>query len=384
MSCLVIKNDGIGDLVLSSGLIASISDAVGGELDLVTRESCREVAAQLHGIRRCYFVSDDEMRFRSTAARFGITLPVAPASDRAVLTQLRSTQYTLALSLRRFIRQSSFVLMNAVRAGRRACAWDYPTNLDRRFARRLSSGWEHYCGDPTLLPEARHLGRFAERILGKTLDSAPRLDWPDISRPGRVASRIGLCFSGGSSRWPDAYWMETVSELLADGWEVLLFGGPDVYRLSRRIEGRYRGCRNLVGSLSLDESRSELATLTAFVGNDTGFSHYASLIVPRCIVIQGGGTFGRFFPWPGTRNQYVLHHALDCYDCDWFCKFEDRRCLTLIRPRDLLDHLYDVLDGQRSPGTHNLAPFPIRYTLGWRYASIEPRFADLEPPSEQG
>ena len=43
-SCLVIKNDGIGDLILASGLVSALGEHFGGDIDLVTCSANREVA----------------------------------------------------------------------------------------------------------------------------------------------------------------------------------------------------------------------------------------------------------------------------------------------------------------------------------------------------
>ena len=86
------------------------------------------------------------------------------------------------------------------------------------------------------------------------------------------------------------------------------------------------GCDNRVDKLTWSESAGELASLAAVISNDTGLAHLASLVSSRVIVILGGGTFGRFLPWPGATNQYVLFHGLDCFDCDWACKFAEREC----------------------------------------------------------
>ena len=85
--------------------------------------------------------------------------------------------------------------------------------------------------------------------------------------------------------------------------------------------------------------------MSLYVGNDTGFSHYASLIVSKIVIIMGGGTFERFFPWPSSSNQYIIYNKLECFDCTWSCKYKERYCLKLIKPSDVFSFIEQVLIG---------------------------------------
>jgi hypothetical protein len=86
----------------------------------------------------------------------------------------------------------------------------------------------------------------------------------------------------------------------------------------------------------------------------------------KVIVILGGGTFGRFLPWPGATNQYVIFHGLDCFDCDWTCKFSEIQCHQLVRPSAVFRYFHQVKDGEVEPGVYNLNARPVTYTLSWR------------------
>src|SRR5438105_14033226 len=113
-TCLVIKNDGIGDLILASGLIASLGARFDGNVDLVTCEENREVAEGIEPLRERFCVSRDSMRFSRRAWQLGMLWPRMPSTDAAVLRTIRSREYDVAISLRRFIRQNSLVIMGAV------------------------------------------------------------------------------------------------------------------------------------------------------------------------------------------------------------------------------------------------------------------------------
>ena len=61
MSCLVIKNDGIGDLILFSGLLNSIVSEFDGNVDLVTRKENVEIANLIPGLRNVFWAERDQV-----------------------------------------------------------------------------------------------------------------------------------------------------------------------------------------------------------------------------------------------------------------------------------------------------------------------------------
>ena len=71
MSCLIIKNDGIGDLILASGLIRSVGKLFNGNVDLVTCGNNREIAEGILPLRHRFYCSRDGMHFttQTTATR---------------------------------------------------------------------------------------------------------------------------------------------------------------------------------------------------------------------------------------------------------------------------------------------------------------------------
>ena len=60
-SCLLIKNDGIGDLIVSSGIISYLAENVYESLDLVTCAANHEVAESIPGINRIFYISRDSI-----------------------------------------------------------------------------------------------------------------------------------------------------------------------------------------------------------------------------------------------------------------------------------------------------------------------------------
>jgi len=366
--CLIIKNDGIGDLILASGLIAGISDIFDGEVDLVTCARNKEIAENIYGLNKCFYVSRDGLRFQPLLRKLGVLSPVLrlDGEDRRVLEHLRKTRYECAVSLRRFIRQSSLILMARVRAERKYCAWQFPTNASFRDAERCSDGWIRYKGDLSTIHESVYYRDFLKRSLGSEIGLQPRLRCVDDLDKRPVPGVVGIGLSGHSCRWPVEHWVELLRSLQEKGYHLKLFGGGDVKGYAAAIAGKIGGCEDLVGKLSLADSLPHLAGLSAAICNDSGFAHLAGMIVPKCLIIMGGGTFRRFFPWPGARNQYIIYHALDCYDCTWECKYPEKICLSNIRASDVLGYFNRVMTGEEAERMFNLNPSEKSYHAAWR------------------
>jgi ADP-heptose:LPS heptosyltransferase len=375
VACLVIKNDGIGDLVLSSGLIADLAKRFDG-VDLVTCEQNRELAAHIPGVRRCLEVSRDWIQFHPWPARLGLRWVRSTPSDRAVFRWLAENSYETAICLRRFIRQSSLVLMSKVRATHRHCAWMYPTNASEAMALDLSDGWQRYAPTGGSRSELAYYREFLSSSLGIESRSPPILTCAGSSVGAFVPGRIGLCLSGNSTNWPTANWLTLADSLHRQGRQLVLFGGADAKPLAADIARACPGADDLTDQLGFAKSVPHLQTLELMIGNDTGFTHFASLAARKLIIILGGGTFGRFFPWPESDRQFVVFHGLDCYDCGWQCKFPSRECMDLVSPSAVFDYAQAVLAGT-APQILNLNPRTVTCQLGWRFLKNSGEVAEL-------
>ena len=335
--CLIIKNDGIGDLVLSSGIISEISKFFDGQLDLVTCGQNREIVEMMEGIRKSFYVSRDGPRFMPYINRLGLYLPRVQDSDRDAIENIRKNRYTHAIVLRRFIRQNTLILMSYVRADNKYCTWQFPTNTTHQVARKFSSSYTHIEGDLKVISELEYYRAFIEFIFKREINPEPRLDISSV-RKGNHDKNIGLCIGGHSVTWPVGYWIDFIKGVQSRGFQVFLFGGQKERETGEILESRFPGITNHTGLLSLTDSIDLLGNMKVVVGNDTGLTHLATLVSDHIIIILGGGTFRRFFPWGANKRQHTIYHGLECFDCDWDCPYSQRLCLNLIRSSDLLDY----------------------------------------------
>lgn len=365
-SCLIIKNDGIGDLIISAGIISELSKKYSGGLDLITCIQNKEIAEQIVGVRKIYYVSRDSLIFFPLVHWFGIHIPIINEQDYKVLKKIAAVNYDLCIALRRFIRQNTLIIMNFVRATEKYCLWQYPTNASYASAYKFSAEWKKYSGNINETSELGYYHTFISTILGLKLNPIPRLGFT-YSKPKRVDSKvIGINIAGENDDWPLNYWMDLISSLIRQNYKIVLFGGENCIPEGKLIETKYQIHGNYIGKLSFKDSIEVLEKVNILIGDDTSFSHFASLFVNKCLIILGGGTFGRFFPWPNTSNQYIIYNAMDCYDCNWKCKFRSKKCLQSVQPGSLLEYVNDIINDNNEKNSRNLSSDCVNYNIAWR------------------
>ena len=64
---------------------------------------------------------------------------------------------------------------------------------------------------------------------------------------------------------------------------------------------------------------------------------------------MGGGHYGRFYPWGEPHLTWVTNRTMDCYWCNWRCRYEATRCVVEIPPSLIANRLRDALRASREP-----------------------------------
>jgi len=55
--------------------------------------------------------------------------------------------------------------------------------------------------------------------------------------------------------------------------------------------------------------------------------HIATALRKPVVGIVGGGHFGRFYPWGDPETSRVVNLPMDCYGCNWHCRYDRLRCI---------------------------------------------------------
>ena len=182
---------------------------------------------------------------------------------------------------------------------------------------------------------------------------------------------IGLGISGTISRWPKENWIKLVEKITNSGFNLVFYGGVEDIEFANELSKITKSSQSLVGIASFMEAAKSLRNLELFIGNDTGFSHFSSFYAPKILIIQGGGTFRRFFPWPKSNNQFLIYHGLDCFSCDWRCCHNSKLCLDLITESDVHAYAMVIVKDKDVPKSKNLNQSNVTCELSWQQKEIE-------------
>lgn len=87
---------------------------------------------------------------------------------------------------------------------------------------------------------------------------------------------------------------------------------------------------NLAGKTSVGELIECIRRCDIVLTQETAALHIATALRKSVAAIVGGGHFGRFYPWGDPNVSRVVNKPMDCYGCNWQCKFETIRCIQEI------------------------------------------------------
>ena len=136
----------------------------------------------------------------------------------------------------------------------------------------------------------------------------------------------------GHRLYPPKKYAEILKALKADlGCDFLLLGGPGDravhFELIKHLDAPIA---DLAGQASLRQTAALIEQCRMYLGTETGAAHMACAVGTRNVVLLGGGHFGRFMPYSPLTS--VISLPLDCYGCDWNCKYQEVHCIRDIMP----------------------------------------------------
>lgn len=143
---------------------------------------------------------------------------------------------------------------------------------------------------------------------------------------------IALFAFGRSHMRTYPYYGEALSDVCKErGFSVIALGDSSAFGFNESCLGVMEvPTVNLSGKTTLRQSAAVLKRCRLAVGAETGLGHLACAVgVPNVIVI-GGGHIGRFMPYSARTSLVTL--PLECFNCDWNCKFQRAHCVMDIAP----------------------------------------------------
>jgi ADP-heptose:LPS heptosyltransferase len=133
--------------------------------------------------------------------------------------------------------------------------------------------------------------------------------------------------------WATHKWVEVINRVIEETrYDVFLLGGKNDTALCEKIFLLSNNARitNVAAQFSLPEVSEIIRRAAIYIGSETGMVHIAAATGTPTVCIIGGGHFGRFFPYGNTEKNKIVYKQMDCYNCNWICKYETTRCIEEI------------------------------------------------------
>lgn len=132
-------------------------------------------------------------------------------------------------------------------------------------------------------------------------------------------------------------------------FNVVLFGSRDEAKVCEDAERALLGFNNITtvtnfcGQTTIRELVEGLKKCDIVLSQDSAALHIAVALRKPTVGIIGGGHYGRFYPWGDGDINRVAHNPMDCYWCNWICKFEEIRCINEISPERIASELHHLI-----------------------------------------
>ncbi len=94
------------------------------------------------------------------------------------------------------------------------------------------------------------------------------------------------------------------------------------------------GVLNVAGQTSILELVECIRLCDAMICPDAAPLHIATALRKPVAGIMGGRHFGQFYPWGDADTARLVHKRMDCYGCNWHCRYETMRCIQEIGPEE--------------------------------------------------
>lgn len=117
---------------------------------------------------------------------------------------------------------------------------------------------------------------------------------------------------------------------------------------------------NATGLTSFNQSAALLAKCVLAVGSETSLAHAACALNVPNVILLGGGHFGRFMPYSELTT--IISLPLDCYNCNWNCKYDEVYCIQKIDYKLISKAITNRLSGNE---TNKNAYLQKRYKFDW-------------------
>ena len=348
---LVVRMDGIGDMVLFRNALDHYAAAFGvdkGDITVLGCTSWGSIADEVFAGYRLEII-DEHAYARRPLYRFRVSLMVRRLAPAVAV----SDSY-----FRRALMADSLVWVSGAPTAVVSLPYiNEPTRAEFKYYLSQVASIVDTGVYPTH-ETVRH-SRFLAAVTGRdAAPESPHIAWPEAPPPIDDGPPYVVLNPGSNEpgrRWPFAGYVEVAGRLIDAGYRVVLVGSreekPDAEALAR-LTAR-RGIVDLIGRTSLPQLLDLMKHAACVITNDTGPAHVGIALGTPSVVIVGGGHFGSFFPYPpgvAPATARFVFHEMACYHCFWRChlrasKFDVFPCIDAIPVETVWENVTALLGG---------------------------------------
>ncbi|MGB0681061.1 MAG: glycosyltransferase family 9 protein [Magnetovibrionaceae bacterium] len=333
---LIIRMDGIGDMVLFRASLDAYAEALGvekGDLIVLGCESWGSLGPEVFKGYRL-IVIDEHSFARRPFYRFRISLEVRALAPKMVV---------LDSYFRRAMMADSLAWVAG--APKTVVSLPYVNEPTRaEFTYYLSQANEIIDTGPYPTHEVTRHFTFLSQVAGREITPLPpEISWRDRPAPMPEGSPYVVLNPGSNEhgrRWPLASYVATGRRLIEHGFRVAVIGIDEEWtdEPGFRDFAAHDQVIDLIGQTSLDQVLDLMKQAALVISNDSGPAHLSIALGVPTVVIVGGGHFGSFFPYPdgvAPKTARFVYQEMECYHCFWRChkrdtKFEVFACIEAV------------------------------------------------------
>ncbi|MBC8267832.1 MAG: glycosyltransferase family 9 protein [Rhodospirillaceae bacterium] len=345
---LVVRMDGIGDMVLFRTSLEHYAEVFGVEKSDITVLGCEswsDITSEVFAGYRVLIINEHAFA-RWPLYRFWVSLKVRALNPAISVCDSYLRRTMMADSLV-WVSGASQAISSLPFIGERTRPeyLYYLSQVDKVVP----------TGDYPTHEIVRHYN-FLSAIAGRKIKpEAPHISWrdtlpsKDLIPPGVPYAVLNPGSNEYGRRWPLAKYQQLAAALIEKNLHVIFVGGggerPGV------IDTGESRIIDLIGRTDLPQLLDIMNHAQLVVSNDTGPAHLSIALGTPTLVVVGGGHFGCFVPYPEevrpTHARFV-YYKMDCYHCFWNCpkrasKFEVFPCVEAVSIEQVCDEVETLL-----------------------------------------
>ena len=322
---VVIRMDGIGDMVLFRQSLDHYADAFSvdkSEITVIGCKSWQSIADEVFAGYRVISINEHAYA-KKPLYRFGINMKMRYLAPKTVVSDA---------FFRRALMADSLAWVTG--APNTYVSYPYINEPTRsEFTYYLSQTTDVI--DTGLYPTHeldRHAAFISQYVFEPVKAIPPVLNWRDQAPEIPDGTPYVVLNSGSNEhgrRWPLEDYIALSKWLVTHGFRAVFVGKADEKAKANLIVDAAIDANiiDMTGKTDLPGLMDILKFAALVVSNDTGPMHLAIGLGTSTVAVIGGGHFGSFVPYPEQAtpdNVRFVYERMDCYHCFWRChKRED-------------------------------------------------------------